>query len=35
LHEKIAEALLKKEELLSEEFDSFFAWVKVPDKAAL
>jgi cell division protease FtsH len=25
LHEKIAEALLKKEELLSEEFDSFFA----------
>ncbi len=35
LHEKIAEALLKKEELLSEEFDSFFAWVKVPDKAIL
>ncbi|MDD2744921.1 MAG: ATP-dependent zinc metalloprotease FtsH [Candidatus Gracilibacteria bacterium] len=35
LHEKIAEVLLKKEELLAQEFDEFFEGVSVPNKAAI
>ncbi len=35
LHEKIAEVLLKKEELLALEFDEFFAGVNVPAKAVM
>lgn len=35
LHEKIAEVLLKKEELLAQEFDEFFEGVSVPNKAII
>lgn len=35
LHEKIAEVLLAKEELLAQEFDAFFEGVKVPVKATM
>lgn len=35
LHEKIAEILLKKEELLAQEFDEFFEGVSVPNKAVI
>lgn len=35
LHEKIAEVLLQKEELLAQEFDEFFEGVIVPAKATV
>jgi cell division protease FtsH len=36
LHEKIAEHLLTVEEMLQEEFDTFFEWVDgVPQKIAM
>lgn len=35
LHEKISEILMKKQEMLQEEFDQFFEWVKFPAKILL
>lgn len=32
-HEKIAEILLKKEEMLATEFDAFFDGMNTPEKA--
>jgi cell division protease FtsH len=35
LHEKISQVLMKKQEMLQEEFDVFFDDVKVPEKILL
>jgi cell division protease FtsH len=35
LHEKISQILMKKQEMLQEEFDEFFDGVKVPEKVLL
>lgn len=35
LHEKISQVLMKKQEMLQEEFDAFFEGVKVPEKVLL
>jgi hypothetical protein len=35
LHEKISNVLMKKQEMLQDEFDAFFEGVKIPEKILL
>lgn len=35
LHEKISTILMKKQEMLQDEFDAFFEGIKVPEKVLL
>ncbi len=35
LHEKISQILMKKQEMLQEEFDQFFEDIKIPEKVYL
>lgn len=35
LHEKISQILMKKQEMLQDEFDAFFEDIKVPEKILL
>jgi ATP-dependent Zn protease len=35
LHEKISQILMKKQEMLQDEFDAFFEDMKVPEKVLL
>lgn len=35
LHERISQVLMKKQEMLQDEFDGFFEGIKIPEKVVL